>query len=144
MACGNGGSLADAIHFAEEFTGRFRKDRGPLPVMALADASHITCTGNDYGFEHIFERPVRAFGKPGDVLVMLSTSGRSKNLILAAEAANDLEVSTVGLLGRGGGELAPLCCVAALFPGETADRIQELQMLALHALIESVEETLGV
>lgn len=144
MVCGNGGSLADAVHFAEEFTGRFRNDRAPLSVMALADASHITCTANDYGFEHIFERPVRAFGRQGDVLLLLSTSGKSPNLVLAVRAANDLGASTIGFLGRGGGDLLPLCLVAANFPGETSDRIQEMHMLALHALIESVEESLGV
>ena len=143
LVCGNGGSLADAMHFAEEWTGRFRKDRDPWPALVLADPTHMSCVGNDYGFEHVFERGVRAFGKQGDVLFLLSTSGNSRNLILAAEAAHTVGVRTIGFLGRGGGALAPLCDVVVMAPGETSDRIQELHMLALHTLIEVVEEKLA-
>lgn len=144
MAAGNGGSMADALHFAEELTGRFRKDRAPLPAMALGEATHLTCVGNDYGFDHVFSRLVQAFGKPGDVLVLLSTSGNSENLVLAAEAARIKGVQVVGMLGRGGGRLAPLCDVIVVAPGETSDRIQEIHMTVLHLVIQAVEEALGV
>ena len=102
----------------------------------------MSCVGNDYGFDHIFERGVRAFGKPGDILILLSTSGNSNNLVLAAEAAKVIGVKTVGLLGLGGGKLASLCDLVVMAPGKTSDRIQELHMLALHVLIEVVEERL--
>ena len=144
LACGNGGSLADAMHFAEEWTGRFRNERDPYPVMALSDPTHLTCTANDYGYDHVFERNVRAFGQPGDILLLLSTSGNSKNLVLAAEAARAKQVRTVGFLGKGGGALASECDLAIVFPGATSDRIQELHMLTLHALIETVEARLVV
>jgi len=143
LVCGNGGSLADSVHFAEEWTGRFRHDRDPYPVLALAEPSHVTCVANDYGFEHVFERGVRAFGKPGDLLFLLSTSGRSTNLILAAETARRQGLTCIGFLGRDGGALAPLCDLTVLAPGDTSDRIQELHMLALHTLIEVVEERLA-
>ncbi|MBS1715517.1 MAG: SIS domain-containing protein [Armatimonadetes bacterium] len=143
LVCGNGGSLADSVHFAEEWTGRFRQDREPYPVLALAEPSHVTCVANDYGFDHVFERGVRAFGKTGDLLFLLSTSGNSRNLVLAAEAARSAGLTTVGFLGRGGGDVAPLCDLVVMAPGETSDRIQELHMLALHTLIEVVEERLA-
>lgn len=143
FACGNGGSLADAAHFAEEFSGRFRKDRAPLPAMAFTDPMHMSCVANDYGYEFVFSRMVEAFGNPGDVLLLLSTSGNSPNLVRAAESARDRGVNVVGFLGRGGGDVAPMCDVVVLAPGETSDRIQEIHMLCLHALIESVESSLG-
>lgn len=143
LVCGNGGSMADAMHFAEEWTGRFRADRRPYPVLALGDPTHLTCVGNDYGFDQVFERLVRALGRPGDTLLVLSTSGNSRNLVLAAEAGRQQGVAVLGLLGRGGGDLLALCDVAAVMPGETSDRIQELHMLALHCLIEAVEGRLG-
>jgi len=142
LACGNGGSMADAMHFAEEWTGRFRNDRDPYPALALSDPTHMSCVGNDYGFDHIFERGVRAFGKPGDILFLLSTSGNSNNLVLAAESAKNMDVKTVGFLGRGGGKLLPFCDLVVMAPGETSDRIQELHMLTLHVLIEVVEKRL--
>ncbi len=143
LACGNGGSLADAVHFAEEWTGRFRADRPPYPALALAESAHITCVANDYGFEHVFSRQVEAFGRAGDLLLVLSTTGNSPNLVFAAEAARRRQMSTVGLLGRGGGDLKSSCDVAWIAPGTTSDRIQEVQMLALHALIEAIEHELG-
>ncbi len=142
FACGNGGSLSDATHFAEEWTGRYRKDREPFPVIALADPSHITCVANDYGFEEIFARPVLALGHPGDLLFLLSTSGNSANLIRAAEAAKKRQVGVIGFLGKGGGKLKPLCDHAIVVPGATSDRIQELHMMLLHILIEGVEREL--
>ncbi len=143
MAAGNGGSMADALHFAEELTGRFRADRTPLPAMALGDPTHLTCVANDYGFDHVFSRLVTAFAKPEDVLVLLSTSGNSTNLVLAAEAARAAGTTVVGFLGRGGGRLSPLCDIVVMAPGETSDRIQEVHMAVLHLAIEAVEQTLG-
>ena len=135
--------MSDAAHFAEEFSGRFRNDRPALPVLAFTDAAHITCVANDYGFEFVFSRMVEAFGRPGDVLVLLTTSGNSANLIRAAQSARSMGLVVVGFVGRGGGALAPLCDIAVQAPGETSDRIQEVHMLALHALIESVEAEMG-
>jgi len=143
LVCGNGGSLADAVHFAEEWTGRFRADRKPYAVMALAEPAHLTCVANDFGFEHVFARQVEAFGRPGDALFVLSTSGDSLSIVKAAEAARVARMTVVGFLGRGGGAVLGHCDVALLVPGETSDRIQELHMLALHALIEAAEAVLG-
>ncbi|MGE4159608.1 MAG: SIS domain-containing protein [Planctomycetota bacterium] len=139
LAAGNGGSHADALHFAEEFTGKYRKERRPLAVMALGEATHATCTANDFGFEDIFARQVEAFARSGDVLVLLSTSGNSENLIRAASAAKKSGAKVVGLLGKGGGKLKPHCDLSIVVPGSTADRIQELHMLLLHTAIEMTE-----
>lgn len=143
LACGNGGSACDAMHFCEELTGRFRADREPLAAIACIDPGHITCTANDYGYEAVFERWVRALGRPGDVLVLLSTSGTSPSIVRAAEAAKAIGVTRVALLGKGGGDLRSRCEHEWIVPGETADRIQELHMLILHTLIECVELALG-
>jgi D-sedoheptulose 7-phosphate isomerase len=143
LACGNGGSMADAMHFAEEFSGRFREDRPPLPAIALSDPAHITCVANDYGFEHVFARQVEALGHEGDALVVLSTSGDSANVLKAIQAAKARKMRVIGLLGRGGGKATALCDVAILAPGETSDRIQELHMMALHLIIEEVEAELA-
>lgn len=142
LACGNGGSACDAMHFCEELTGRFRRDRKPLPAIACTDPGHITCTANDYGFEHVFSRWVEALARPGDVLIVLSTSGNSENVVRAAGTARELGVTTVALLGRGGGRLAGACDHQWIVPGDTPDRIQELHMLILHALVERVETLL--
>jgi D-sedoheptulose 7-phosphate isomerase len=139
LICGNGGSACDAMHFAEELTGRFKEDRPPLPAIACADPGHITCTANDFGFEHIFSRWVQALGKKGDVLVVLSTSGNSPNILAAVQAAEDRDMQTVALLGKGGGKLEDRCEHELIVPGESSDRIQELHMLILHALVEGVE-----
>lgn len=142
LVCGNGGSLCDAAHFAEELTGRFRKDRRPLAAIACADAGHITCVANDYGFEEVFARWVRALGQSGDALIVLSTSGNSENCLRAAAAGKELGLKTCALLGRGGGKLRGKCDLEIVVPGETSDRIQELHMLILHAVVEGVEATL--
>lgn len=142
LIAGNGGSLCDAVHFAEELTGRFRKDRPALPAIALADAGHITCVGNDYGFEHVFSRAVEALGAKGDVLIGLSTSGNSANVIRAIETAKARGLATVSLLGKGGGKLRGVCDHEIIVAGETADRIQELHMLILHTLVEGVERAM--
>lgn len=139
LIAGNGGSMADAMHFAEEWTGCFRAHRRPLPALALADPTHLSCVSNDFGFARVFSRMVEAFAQPNDVLILLSTSGNSENLILAAEVARERGVSVVGFLGKGGGKLLPLCDLTVMAPGQTSDRIQELHMLALHIVIEAVE-----
>ena len=139
FACGNGGSLCDATHFAEECTGKFRSDRKPLPAIALSDAGHITCTANDFGFAEIFARPLLALGHPGDLLVVLSTSGNSENVVHAAIAAKSRGMKVFGLLGRDGGSLKQHCDICLIAPGDTADRIQEIHIKVLHILIEQVE-----
>ena len=139
FTCGNGGSLCDAIHFAEECTGKFRSDRKPLPVIALSDAGHITCTANDFGFAEIFARPLLALGHPEDLLIVLSTSGNSENVVHAAIAAKSRGMKVFGLLGREGGNLKKHCDIYLIAPGDTADRIQEIHIKVLHILIEQVE-----
>lgn len=139
MICGNGGSACDSMHFAEEFTGRFRSNRRALPAISLTEASHITCVGNDYGFEEIFSRGVEAYGKEGDILIGISTSGNSGNIIKAIEKAKSLDVKTIGLLGKKGGKIKGSCDYEFVIPGETSDRIQEIHMIILHVIIEGVE-----
>jgi D-sedoheptulose 7-phosphate isomerase len=141
-SAGNGGSHCDAMHFAEEWTGRYRKDRKPMPALAFSDVSHITCTSNDYGFEHIFERMVDAFGNADDVFLAITTSGNSKNLILAAETAKSKGMKVVGLLGKGGGGIKALCDIPIIVPGVTSDRIQELHIKIIHIAIECAERRL--
>jgi D-sedoheptulose 7-phosphate isomerase len=142
LTCGNGGSLCDAMHFAEEMSGRFRDDRPALAVQAMADPTHLTCVANDYGFERVFARGVEAWGKAGDALVVFSTSGNSLNLIAAVEAARARGLSVVGLLGRDGGALKGACNHAIIVPGTTSDRIQEVHIKVVHLLIELIEKTL--
>ena len=139
FTCGNGGSLCDAIHFAEECVGKFRDNRRPLPAMALSDAGSITCTANDFDFTEVFARPLSALGHPGDLLVALSTSGHSANVLRAAETAKARGMQVFGLLGRDGGELKHHCDIYLIAPGDTADRIQEIHIKVLHILIEHVE-----
>jgi D-sedoheptulose 7-phosphate isomerase len=139
LICGNGGSMCDAMHFAEELTGRFRRDRPALPAIALADPAHLTCVGNDYGFEQVFSRAVEAYGRPGDVLIVLSTSGNSPNIVRALETAKARGVMTIALLGRGGGRCRGLAEREVIVPAETSERIQELHMVILHELVAEVE-----
>lgn len=139
IICGNGGSACDAMHFAEEFTGRFRKDRKALPVISLTDASHITCVGNDYGFDYVFSRGVEAYGKSGDIFIGLSTSGMSNNVINAYEEAKKLGLYACLFLGKDGGDLAGKADTEFIIPGKTSDRIQEVHMMILHIIIEMVE-----
>ena len=139
MICGNGGSNCDALHFAEEFTGRFRNERRPLPAIAISDSSHITCVGNDYGFDYIFSKGVEAYGKEGDMFIGISTSGNSGNVIKAMESAKKIGMKTVALLGKDGGKLKGMCDYEFIIPGHTSDRIQEIHMMILHIIIEGVE-----
>ncbi|MCG3135341.1 MAG: Phosphoheptose isomerase [Planctomycetes bacterium] len=139
-SCGNGGSMSDAMHFAEEWSGRFRGDRAALPAIAFSDPAAMTCIANDFGFEQVFARQVEAHGRAGDVLVTLSTSGNSSNLVAALNAARARGMTTVGLLGRGGGAMRALCDVAVVVPlAKTSDRIQEVHIQVVHAVIEAVE-----
>lgn len=142
LAVGNGGSCADAMHFCEELTGRYRDDRPPIPAIACTDPCHITCTANDYGYDHVFSRWVEGLGRPGDVLVALSTSGNSKNIALAVEAARARSMRVALLLGKGGGALQGKGDVQWTAPGETSDRIQEIHMLVLHSLVGAIERAM--
>ena len=143
ISCGNGGSLCDATHFAEELTGRFRDDRRPLPAMAINDPAYITCVGNDYSFEDVFSRWVEAFGKTGDILLAISTSGSSKNILKAAEAARRLGMKVVALTSKKGKSLAELADVVVAAPDAPhSDRIQELHIKVIHILIQSIESLL--
>lgn len=143
MSCGNGGSMCDAMHFAEEWTGRFRQDRSAIAAVAFSDPSHLTCIANDFGYEEVFAREVEAYGKPGDVLVALSTSGNSPNILRACEVARERKVTTVGLLGKGGGELLGQVDIPIVVPhATTSDRIQEIHIKVLHIAIETVEREL--
>ncbi len=139
LICGNGGSNCDAMHFAEEFTGRFRKDRRALPAIAISDSSHITCVGNDYGFDYIFSKGVEAFGKEGDVFIGISTSGNSKNIINALNKAKEQGMKTIGLLGKDGGILKGKFDYEFIVEASTSDRVQEVHMAILHIIIEGVE-----
>jgi len=145
MLCGNGGSAADSLHLAAELTGRLVNDRRPLAGLALStDSSALTCIGNDYGFEAIFERQVRALGRPGDALILISTSGNSANLLRAAEAARALGVLTIGLLGRDGGQLLALCDDFLVIPSRTTARIQEAHIFIGHHWCAQIERALGL
>jgi D-sedoheptulose 7-phosphate isomerase len=139
FTCGNGGSHCDAMHFAEEWTGRYRKDRKPMGAIALGDASHTTCVGNDYGFDSIFSRQLEGLGREGDLLVGLSTSGNSPNVIRAVEMARNMNIRTVGLLGRDGGKLKDICDLSITVPAKTSDRVQEMHIKIIHTVIETVE-----
>lgn len=140
ISCGNGGSMCDAMHFAEELTGRFRDDRESLPAISISDPSHITCTGNDYGFEYIFSRYIEGVGNTGDMLIAISTSGNSPNIIKAVEAAQKKGIFAFALLGKTGGALKDLADGYILAPGETSDRIQEIHIKSLHIAIEAAEK----
>ncbi|MCQ2253401.1 MAG: D-sedoheptulose 7-phosphate isomerase [Bacteroidales bacterium] len=145
ISCGNGGSMSDASHFAEELTGRYRGDRRPIPAIAISDAPHISCTANDYGYEAIFSRFVEALGCNGDVLLAISTSGNSKNVLNAVEVAKSKGIKVVALTGKTGGRLADVADVEIRVPhnGE-ADRIQEIHIKIIHIFIYLIEKQLGI
>ena len=144
MSCGNGGSMCDAMHFAEELTGKYRNDRPAYAAVAISDPSHITCVANDYGFENVFSRFVEAHGKPGDVLVAISTSGKSQNVLNAAQQAKAQNLKVVSLTGNDDNPLKLISDVHIPTPGgEHADRVQELHIKVIHILIELVEARLA-
>jgi D-sedoheptulose 7-phosphate isomerase len=134
--------MCDAMHFAEELSGRYRKDRRALAAMAISDPSHLTCVANDFGFEHVFARGVEAWGRAGDVLLGFSTSGNSPNVVAAAQKARDQQMQVFGLLGRDGGKLKGLCNLSIVVPAQTSDRIQEIHIKVVHIIIELIERTL--
>lgn len=143
-SCGNGGSMCDAMHFAEELTGRYRDDRPGYAATAIADASHLSCVGNDYGYEQVFARYVQAHGRSGDVLLAITTSGTSKNVVAAAKKARELGVKVIALTGRPGTPICELADIAIVTPGgKYADRVQELHIKVIHILIELVERELA-
>jgi len=140
ISCGNGGSMSDAMHFAEELSGRYRDERPGLPAISCSDPSHITCVGNDYGFDQVFARFVQALGQSGDCLLAISTSGNSANVLEAVKAAKSKGMTVIGLTGRGGGALKALCDVAVDVPWNGyADRVQEVHIKVIHAWIDLIE-----
>ncbi len=140
IACGNGGSLCDATHFAEELTARFRKDRAPIPAIAINDPAYITCSINDFSPDTVFSRYVEAMGKKVDVLLAISTSGNSENILKAAQSAKNLGITVVALTGKGGGKLAELADVEIRAPKTPySDRAQEIHIKAIHILVECIE-----
>jgi len=144
MSCGNGGSMCDAMHFAEELSGRYRNDRPALAALSISDPSHLSCVANDYGYAHVFERYVQGLGQPGDVLLGISTSGSSKNVILAVEAAKEKGIHTIVLTGKDGGQLAELADLEIRAPfSPFADRAQEIHIKVIHAFILGIEKSFG-
>jgi D-sedoheptulose 7-phosphate isomerase len=143
FACGNGGSMCDAMHFAEELSGKYRLDRRALPAIAISDAGHLTCVGNDYGYEQVFSRYVEAHARKGDCLVAISTSGTSRNVVAAAEKAKAQGVKVIALTGHPDMPLGALADIEICTPvGRFSDRIQELHIKVVHILIELVERQL--
>lgn len=140
ISCGNGGSMSDAMHFAEEMTGRFRENRGPIPAVAISDPAHITCISNDYGYDYIFSRFVESIGRPGDVLLAISTSGNSQNVINAVTAAKANKMFVVALTGKSGGKMASMVDLEIRTPmSQWADRVQEIHIKIIHSLIHYIE-----
>lgn len=140
ISCGNGGSMCDAMHFAEELSGRFRNDRKALPALSISDPSYISCVGNDYGYDKIFSRYLEAHGKKGDVLLAISTSGNSKNVLEAIVTAKKSDMKIIGLTGKDGGQMASLCDIEIRAPfSKYADRAQEIHIKVIHSLILFVE-----
>jgi len=139
LACGNGGSMCDSMHFVEELTGRYRKDRDPICAIPMGDPGHITCVANDYGFEYIFSRNVQAWGRKGDTLLAISTSGNSLNIIIAVVMAKTKGMKVVGLLGKDGGKLKDMVDVPIIVDSPITDRIQEIHIKLIHIFIEGIE-----
>lgn len=143
MSCGNGGSMCDAMHFAEELTGRFRHNRPALGAMSLSDVSHMSCVSNDYGYDYVFSRMVDAFGKPEDVLLAISTSGNSPNIIKAIESAKEKGMKIVSLTGKDGGQIPSMTDVDIRAPkSEYSDRAQEIHIKVIHSLIDYIERNI--
>lgn len=143
LSCGNGGSLCDAMHFAEEMSGRYRENRPPLAALCISDPSHMSCVANDYGYDFVFSRMVEALGKKEDIFLGISTSGNSKNVILAAEKAKTLGLKVIILTGKDGGKLANLADVEVRVAHfGYADRIQEIHIKIIHSWIDFIEQNL--
>ena len=143
ISCGNGGSMCDAMHFAEELSGKFRNDRKGLAALSISDPSHITCVANDYGFDEIFSRYVEAVGNKGDILLGISTSGNSGNVINAVEVARKQGIKTIVLTGKTGGALAEIADLEIRAPrSKFADRAQEIHIKVIHTLIDGIERAL--
>ncbi|MBI3218517.1 MAG: D-sedoheptulose 7-phosphate isomerase [Bacteroidetes bacterium] len=144
ISCGNGGSHCDAMHFAEELTGKYREPRKAIPAICISDPSHISCVSNDYGYEFVFSRYLEALGNKGDVLLGISTSGNSANIIRAAETARDKGMKVIILSGKDGGKLAPLADIELRVPHfGYADRIQEVHIKIIHILMLLIEKQLA-
>jgi D-sedoheptulose 7-phosphate isomerase len=143
ISCGNGGSMCDAMHFAEELTGRYRDNRKALPAISISDASHISCVANDYGYDFIFSRYLEALGNKGDVLLAISTSGNSKNVLNAIQVAKEKGMKVIGLTGKEGGQMATVCDVEIRAPHSNyADRAQEIHIKCIHSLIDYIERNI--
>ena len=142
LSCGNGGSMCDAMHFAEELSGRYRHDRRAFAAQAMSDPAHLTCVANDFGFDRVFARGVEAWGRAGDALVVFTTSGNSANVIAAAEAARARQIEVLGLLGGDGGRVRDLCDLLVVVPARTSDRVQEIHIKIVHLVIEEIERRL--
>lgn len=144
MSCGNGGSMCDAMHFAEELSGRYRNNRPALAAVSISDPSHLSCVANDYGYDHVFSRYVEGLGQTGDVLLGISTSGNSKNVMLAVEAAKAKGIHTIVLTGKDGGQLAGLADLEIRAPfSPFADRAQEIHIKVIHSFILGIEQSFG-
>jgi D-sedoheptulose 7-phosphate isomerase len=145
ISCGNGGSMCDAMHFAEELSGRFRDNRRALAAISISDPSHLSCVGNDYGYDFVFSRFIEGLGQENDVLLGISTSGNSKNVILAVEAAKAKGMKTIVLTGKDGGKLAGLADIEIRAPySNFADRAQEIHIKVIHSMILGIEHSLGL
>jgi len=142
MSCGNGGSMCDSLHLVEELTGRYCQDRPPIAAIGMGDGGHMTCVGNDFGFEYIFSRCVEAWGKTEDCLLAISTSGNSANVIKAVEMANQKKIKSIGLLGKDGGKLKDLVTCPIIVPAKATERVQEIHIKIIHIFIEGIERTL--
>jgi len=141
ISCGNGGSMSDAMHFAEELSGRFREDRKALAALSISDPSHMSCVANDYGYAYVFSRFIEAVGKDGDVLLAISTSGNSENVLNAVKAAKERGMKVIGLTGKDGGKMASQCDIEIRAPhSEYADRVQEIHIKVIHSIIEGIEK----
>jgi len=145
ISCGNGGSMCDAMHFAEELSGRYRQDRKALPAISISDPSHLSCVSNDYGYDFVFSRFIEGLGNPNDVLLGISTSGNSKNVMLAVEAAKAKGMRTMALTGKEGGWLSDLVDLEIRAPHSNfADRAQEIHIKIIHTIIDGIEHGLGL
>ena len=145
ISCGNGGSMCDAMHFAEELSGRFRENRKALAALSISDPSHLSCVANDYGYDAVFSRYIEAVGQPGDVLLAISTSGNSTNVIKGIEIAKEKGMHIIGLTGKDGGKMATLCDLEIRAPKSTyADRAQEIHIKVIHTLIQGIEYSMGL